>query len=42
MTKEDSGECNIYLPSYIFRDTTFSNDQNIFIIKNSIVYLKDY
>ena len=42
MTKEDSGECNTYLLSYSFRDTTFSNDQNIFIIKNSIVYLKDY
>jgi hypothetical protein len=42
MTKEDSGECNTYLPSYTFNYTTFSNDQNIFIIKNSIVYLKDY
>ena len=42
ITKEDSGECNTYMGSYTFDYTTFSNDQNIFIIKNSIVYLKDY
>ena len=42
ITKEDSGVCNTYLSSYTFDYTTFSNDQNIFIIKNSIVYLKDY
>ena len=42
--KEDSGECNTYLGSYSFKDqdNTFSNDQNIFLINNSIVYIKDH
>ena len=42
ITKEDSGECNTYLPDYKFKDTTFSKHQNIFIINNSIVYIKDH
>ena len=44
-TTEDIGECNTYLGDFHFYDykgTTFSNDQNIFVINNSIVYLKDH
>ena len=44
ITNEDIGESNTYLESFNFYyyGTTFSNDQNIFVINNSIVYLKDY
>ena len=45
ITNEDSGEYNTYMCSYrfdTFGDKTFSNDQNIFIINNSIVYIKDH
>ena len=42
ITTEDSGQCNTYLGSYIFDAGTFSNHQNIFIIKNSIIYIKDH
>jgi len=44
ITNEDIGESNTYLVTFNFHynGTTFSNDQNIFVINNSIVYLKDY
>jgi len=44
ITNEDIGESNTYLLSFNFHynGTTFSNDQNIFVINNSIVYLKDH
>ena len=45
ITIEDSGEYNSYMINYrfdTFGDKTFSNDQNIFIINNSIVYIKDH
>ena len=32
ITTEDSGESNTYLDNYDFYDTTFSENQNIFII----------
>ena len=40
--KEDSGECNTYLGSYFLNQDNYSNDQNIFLINNSIVYIKDH
>jgi len=44
ITNEDIGESNTYLGSFHFyyNRTTFSNDQNIVVINNSIVYLKDH
>ena len=44
ITNEDIGESNTYLVTFNFHynGTTFSNDQNIFVINKSIVYLKDH